>query len=87
MSYRPKTLIWLLCCGAQPTVSPRAKRKTWDISDPCREPRADLDAFRQARDEINNRIAAYSWIIGVILLEYAMKATTQREIKSGCKLV
>jgi arsenate reductase len=42
--------------GAQPTVSPRAKRKTWEISDPCREPMADLDTFRQARDEINNRI-------------------------------
>jgi arsenate reductase len=42
--------------GAQPTVFPRAKCKTWDISDPCREPRADLDAFRQARDEINNKI-------------------------------
>jgi arsenate reductase len=41
---------------AQPTVSPRAKCETWDISDPCQEPRADLDAFRHARDEINNKI-------------------------------
>ncbi len=29
---------------------------TWDISDPCREPRADLEAFRRARDEINGKI-------------------------------
>jgi arsenate reductase (thioredoxin) len=40
----------------RPTVSPRAKWRTWDISDPCREPGADLNAFRHARDEINNRI-------------------------------
>jgi protein-tyrosine-phosphatase len=40
----------------RPTVSPRGKWKTWDISDPCREPGADLNAFRHARDEINNRI-------------------------------
>jgi arsenate reductase len=41
----------------QPTVSPRASRRTtWEISDPCREPGADLDAFRHVRDEINNRI-------------------------------
>jgi arsenate reductase (thioredoxin) len=37
-------------------VTPRAKCKTWDISDPCRQPTADLDAFRHARDEINNKI-------------------------------
>jgi arsenate reductase (thioredoxin) len=37
-------------------VTPRAKRTTWDISDPCREPTADLDAFRHTRDEINNKI-------------------------------
>ena len=43
---------------AQPTVSPRAKVTTWDIPDPCREPGADLKAFRHARDEINNRIGA-----------------------------
>jgi arsenate reductase len=42
--------------GMQPTVSPRAKSKTWDISDPCREQRVDLEAFRQARDEINKKI-------------------------------
>ena len=41
---------------AKPTVSPRAKYKTWDISDPCREPRADLESFRQARDEIDKKI-------------------------------
>jgi arsenate reductase len=41
---------------AQPTVSPKARLSTWDISDPCREPRTDLDAFRHARDEINNKI-------------------------------
>jgi len=41
---------------AEPNVSRHAKRRTWDISDPCREPRADLDAFRHARDEINNKI-------------------------------
>jgi arsenate reductase (thioredoxin) len=40
----------------QPTVSPRAKVTTWDIPDPCQEPRADLEAFRHARDEINNKI-------------------------------
>lgn len=37
-------------------VTPRAKCNTWDISDPCRQPTADLDAFRHARDEINNKI-------------------------------
>lgn len=37
-------------------VTPLAKCKTWDISDPCRQPTADLDAFRHARDEINNKI-------------------------------
>ena len=42
---------------AEPTVfSPMPRRRTWDMSDPCREPRADLDAFRHARDEINNKI-------------------------------
>ncbi len=41
---------------ARPNVSSRAKWQTWEISDPCREPGADLDAFRHARDEINNRI-------------------------------
>src|ERR1700751_2598763 len=41
---------------AKPTISSRAKWSTWDISDPCREPGADLQAFRHARDEINNRI-------------------------------
>jgi arsenate reductase (thioredoxin) len=41
---------------ARPTISSRAKWSTWDISDPCREPGADLQAFRHARDEINNRI-------------------------------
>jgi protein-tyrosine-phosphatase len=41
---------------AQPTTSPRAKVTTWDIPDPCREPMADLEAFRRARDEINNRV-------------------------------
>jgi arsenate reductase (thioredoxin) len=40
----------------QPTISAHAKCKTWDISDPCRESRADLDEFRHARDEINNKI-------------------------------
>jgi arsenate reductase (thioredoxin) len=42
--------------ATRPAVSPRAKCKTWDISDPCQEPRADLDAFRHARDEINGKI-------------------------------
>jgi len=37
-------------------VTPRAKCRTWDISDPCRQPAADLDAFRHARDEINTKI-------------------------------
>src|SRR5262245_3475524 len=37
-------------------VTPRAKCKTWHIPDPCRQPTADLDAFRHARDEINNKI-------------------------------
>jgi arsenate reductase len=37
-------------------VTPRAKCRTWKISDPCRQPTADLDAFRHARDEINNKI-------------------------------
>jgi arsenate reductase (thioredoxin) len=37
-------------------VTPRAKCTTWDISDPCRQPTADLDAFRHTRDEINNKI-------------------------------
>ena len=41
---------------AKPILSPRAKWSTWDISDPCEDPRADLKAFRHARDEINNRI-------------------------------
>src|SRR4029450_7949493 len=41
----------------QIAVTPRAKCKTWDISDPCRQPTADLDAFPHARDEINNKIA------------------------------
>jgi arsenate reductase len=41
---------------AQPAVSPRARRATWDISDPCREPGADLNAFRHVRDEINHRV-------------------------------
>jgi arsenate reductase len=41
---------------AQPTVSPRAKVTTWDIPDPCREPTADLESFRRARDEINNKV-------------------------------
>jgi protein-tyrosine-phosphatase len=41
---------------AQATVSPRAKVTTWDIPDPCRQPTADLQAFRRARDEINNKI-------------------------------
>jgi protein-tyrosine-phosphatase len=40
----------------QATASPRAKVTTWDIADPCREPTADLEAFRRARDEINNRV-------------------------------
>ena len=40
----------------QPTVSPRARCEMWDISDPCGEPRGDLEAFRHARDEINNKI-------------------------------
>jgi arsenate reductase len=41
----------------QQTVSPRATRRTtWEIADPCREPEADLEAFRHVRDEINNRI-------------------------------
>jgi arsenate reductase len=35
----------------RPTVSSRVKCETWDISDPCQEPRADLDAFRHARDQ------------------------------------
>jgi arsenate reductase len=40
-----------------PIVSPRASRRTtWEISDPCRESEADLDAFRHVRDEINTRI-------------------------------
>lgn len=42
--------------GTQPTVSSRAKYTTWDVSDPCREPTPDLDAFRHARDEINNNV-------------------------------
>jgi arsenate reductase len=42
--------------GVQPPIPPRAKRRTWDISDPCREPGADLDTFRHARDEINSKI-------------------------------
>ena len=37
-------------------VTPRATCTTWEISDPCRQPTADLDAFRHARDEINNKI-------------------------------
>jgi hypothetical protein len=37
-------------------VTPRAKCRTWEISDPCRPQTADLDAFRHARDEINNKI-------------------------------
>ena len=41
----------------QPTVYPRASRRTtWEISDPCRKPGADLNAFRRARDEINVRV-------------------------------
>jgi protein-tyrosine-phosphatase len=42
--------------GPQATVSSRAKCETWDISDPCQEPRADLDAFRHARDQINTKV-------------------------------
>jgi hypothetical protein len=30
------------------------------ISDPCQEPRADLDAFRHARDQINTKVGRYS---------------------------
>lgn len=41
---------------APPAVSPRAKRKTWDIPDPSREARGDLEAFRYARDEINKKV-------------------------------
>lgn len=41
----------------EPTVSARARRRTtWEISDPCGEPGADLNAFRRVRDEINARI-------------------------------
>jgi protein-tyrosine-phosphatase len=42
--------------GPQATVSSRAKCETWDISEPCQEPRADLDAFRHARDQINTKV-------------------------------
>ena len=41
---------------ALPSVGSRARRTTWDISDPCCKPEADLEAFRNARDEINSRI-------------------------------
>ena len=41
---------------ALPPVSPRARRRTWDMTDPCNKPEADLDAFRNARDEINSRV-------------------------------
>ena len=41
-----------------PTVAPSARHTTWNISDPCREPGADLNAFRHARDEISARIGA-----------------------------
>src|SRR5262245_56946855 len=38
----------------RPAVFPDARRRsTWKISDPSREPGADLDAFRRVRDEIN----------------------------------
>lgn len=40
----------------QTPVSPSTKWRTWEISDPSREPEADLNAFRHARDEISNRI-------------------------------
>jgi len=41
----------------QETGSPRARRRTtWEISDPCRRPEADLNAFRRVRDEINVRV-------------------------------
>jgi arsenate reductase (thioredoxin) len=42
--------------GPQATVCSRAKCETWDIPDPCQEPRADLDAFRHARDQINTKV-------------------------------
>jgi arsenate reductase len=42
--------------GVQPPIPSRAKQRTWEISDPCREPKADLDTFRHARDEINSKI-------------------------------
>jgi hypothetical protein len=44
--------------GVQPPSPLRAKQRTWDwdVPDPCREPRADLDAFRHARDKINNKV-------------------------------
>src|SRR5262245_19077912 len=31
------------------TVTPGAKCRTWDITDPCQQPTEDLDAFRHAR--------------------------------------
>ena len=42
----------------QPLIPSRARQRTWNISDPCREPRADLDTFRHARDEINSKIGS-----------------------------
>jgi hypothetical protein len=41
----------------RPAVCPRAKWRTWKISDPCRDPAADLDALRNARDEINSKLS------------------------------
>src|SRR5262249_46787721 len=41
----------------QPTVAASARRRTtWEITDPCGEPGADLNAFRRARDEIDARV-------------------------------
>lgn len=41
----------------QPAVAAHARRRTtWEITDPCGEPGADLNAFRRARDEIDARI-------------------------------
>jgi len=42
---------------SQPLLSAHAKLRNWDISDPRRAPGANLQTFREVRDEIDDRLA------------------------------
>jgi hypothetical protein len=42
--------------GTRPRIAPRARVTTWEIPELSRGANADLEAFRRARDAINNMV-------------------------------